>query len=333
MEYVMVPVPEECLDAVQRYLQWGLQGGVTETWDPEVVQAIWDEVDADIRSLLVVAAESNRAREPLTLADAAERLGVSHPPRDRHGRGGQRPAAPVRGSDVHPAAEAGDQQAARAKADSTASSSRSRRRAREVGGLARGGRVSEDEAQTTCTTGMASIIRARATHLIEPFLVRDGTCVARRCSAPRGGQIHQGTATWVALLPPRAASADHVCGHTDHRCSPGYVVDHDSVGADLGSGTNRDRAEDLGSGSDGSIGADRRSSDVPLLEADGDERPKLDTGVNLGEAVDHHLPVRNDDPRMHEDGIASASGLGPCDGQPVGDPRYDGDVASAGTRP
>lgn len=78
MEYVMVPVPEECLEAVQRYLQWGLRGGVTETWDPEVVQAIWDEVDADVRSLLVVAAESNRAHEPLTLADAAERLGMSH---------------------------------------------------------------------------------------------------------------------------------------------------------------------------------------------------------------------------------------------------------------
>jgi hypothetical protein len=81
MEYVMVPVPEELLEDVQRHLlelQWRLQRTGTDRWDPEVLRAIWDEVDADVRSLLVVAAESNRTRRPLTLADAAERIGVSH---------------------------------------------------------------------------------------------------------------------------------------------------------------------------------------------------------------------------------------------------------------
>lgn len=75
MQYVMVPVPEEHVAEVQRYVTWGpLLKVMEEGTDPAIVGEIVGRADPVALSLLIELALAAENGETVTLAEASRRL-------------------------------------------------------------------------------------------------------------------------------------------------------------------------------------------------------------------------------------------------------------------
>ena len=78
MQYVMVPVPEAHVAAVERFVAWsGIARAMPEDADIGSVDRVVEEVDAATRSLLVQLARAPESDEELTVDVAAARVGCS----------------------------------------------------------------------------------------------------------------------------------------------------------------------------------------------------------------------------------------------------------------
>ena len=78
MEYVMVPVPEEHAEAVNRYLQKVVQPPApTDGWDRDAIARFWSALDEPARSLLLLVADASVRGVVLTVQSAAEAAGCS----------------------------------------------------------------------------------------------------------------------------------------------------------------------------------------------------------------------------------------------------------------
>ena len=68
MGYVMMPVPEEHVEAVMQFILRTMATASLEPWDLEAVSTLWDGVDEATRSLLAFVARA--ALEDIELSDA-----------------------------------------------------------------------------------------------------------------------------------------------------------------------------------------------------------------------------------------------------------------------
>jgi hypothetical protein len=71
MEYVMVPVPEELVADVEKFLVMNAVRPGAKVLDPEAVEQLWTTLSAAARELLLRAAEAAREHLLFTVQDAA----------------------------------------------------------------------------------------------------------------------------------------------------------------------------------------------------------------------------------------------------------------------
>lgn len=83
MRYVMVPVPEEHVEEVMRFVLQAGERASLEPWDAESVSQLFTDVDELTRSLLSVVARAASAGKELTERDAGDLLELK--PRDVSG--------------------------------------------------------------------------------------------------------------------------------------------------------------------------------------------------------------------------------------------------------
>lgn len=79
MSYVMVPVPEEHAAAVMRYVRWGGAKAPEADWDETSVHRLLALLDANVRNLLVCAAEAVLDAGPLTAGTETTLRGYRSP--------------------------------------------------------------------------------------------------------------------------------------------------------------------------------------------------------------------------------------------------------------
>ncbi|MEZ5167452.1 MAG: hypothetical protein R2695_13530 [Acidimicrobiales bacterium] len=89
MEYVMVPVPEELLDEVREFVEWGMQLRALPAGDTTALVGTVNGADADTRRFLKVLAEDSLAGDTTTIGSAAERAGLEPTGARGDGLGGQ----------------------------------------------------------------------------------------------------------------------------------------------------------------------------------------------------------------------------------------------------
>ena len=73
MGYVMMPVPEEHVEAVMQFVLRAIAKASLEPWDPESASEVWEEVDEATRSLLAFVGAGGREDIDLSDAEAAAR--------------------------------------------------------------------------------------------------------------------------------------------------------------------------------------------------------------------------------------------------------------------
>ena len=76
MPYVMVPVPEEHVEAVMQFVLRAIARASVESWDSESVDGLWAELDEASRSLLSFVARAALAGLELDVTEAARKLEI-----------------------------------------------------------------------------------------------------------------------------------------------------------------------------------------------------------------------------------------------------------------
>lgn len=71
MSYVLVPVPEEHVEAVTQYARWGVSRSPAGAWDQAAIAELLRDFDEQARGLVVSAAEAVLDEGPLTVGAAA----------------------------------------------------------------------------------------------------------------------------------------------------------------------------------------------------------------------------------------------------------------------
>jgi hypothetical protein len=74
MPYVMMPVPEEHVEAVMQFVLRTMSRAAQEAWDTDSVTQLFDEVDEASRSLLAFVARASLEGVDLADAEAARKL-------------------------------------------------------------------------------------------------------------------------------------------------------------------------------------------------------------------------------------------------------------------
>jgi hypothetical protein len=75
--YVMVPVPEEHVEAVMQFILRAVAQASLEEWDAESLEKLWGDLDEVARSLLSYTARAASAGNELDIADAAQQMQVN----------------------------------------------------------------------------------------------------------------------------------------------------------------------------------------------------------------------------------------------------------------
>ena len=74
MAYVMVPVPEENVEDVMRFVVRLMSQAAVEPWTHESVTEMFEEVDEMTRTLLSAVASASLSGRPITESDAAKTI-------------------------------------------------------------------------------------------------------------------------------------------------------------------------------------------------------------------------------------------------------------------
>ena len=77
MPYVMVPVPEEHVEAVMQFVLRAIARASIGPWDKDLINELWSEIDESSRSLISFVARASASGNELDVADAARKLQVT----------------------------------------------------------------------------------------------------------------------------------------------------------------------------------------------------------------------------------------------------------------
>ena len=77
MDYVMVPVPEEHREDVERFLTWGVTMRKVPECDPEAGRRVVGSLDSGARAVLTIVTGAERVGNALSVEDIAHRAGLT----------------------------------------------------------------------------------------------------------------------------------------------------------------------------------------------------------------------------------------------------------------